>query len=303
MRGSENSAADTGGSEPTTISLADGRDLCVREFGDEAGRPVVFIHGGGMGATGLFAQPCDDAARQRGLRILAPDRPGVGESSPLEGRLVLDWPRDVTEMADEFGLDRFDILSHSGGAAYALACAYALPERVSSVTLVSAVASKWLITSGEHVPRKVKLNARLNAGAPDGVLISAFSRWKREMEKNPQKAFRSFLQRLPRCERRSLNRPEVAAALESCGNAALRQGPMGVAADLRLIFEDGRFEIEDIEVPVFIWHGECDSTSSVAVARMLAERIPGAQLHVLPDEGHLSMWLNRNEEILGGLGG
>lgn len=101
------------------ITLGDGRVLCVHEFGDPAGRPVVFCHGGGLGATGRFAAYGDESARRLGLRVLAPDRPGLGGSSLRPRRTVLDWPRDVAAMTDALGVGAFHVVAHSGGAGLA----------------------------------------------------------------------------------------------------------------------------------------------------------------------------------------
>ncbi|MFH5800912.1 alpha/beta fold hydrolase [Haladaptatus sp. CMAA 1911] len=78
--------------------------------------------------------------RSHGLRILAPDRPGVGESDPILGRGLLDWPTDVVQLADELDVDEFAVIGVSGGGPYALACAYTIPERLTAVTIVSGVA-------------------------------------------------------------------------------------------------------------------------------------------------------------------
>ncbi len=280
------------------MSLPDGRVLNVYEFGDPSGRPVLFMHGGGAGATGLFAAACDQAARQQRIRLLAPDRPGLGESSSQPRRSVLDWPRDVGELAESLHLDAFDIVSHSGGAAYALACASLLPERILSVHLVSATASKPLILSREQRSIKTKVSMCLNASMRDRTLAAMFRRVETGLERDPGKAFQSFLRRLPACEQRSLATPAIEDALRRCTVAALRQGSAGVIADLRLIFGDWGFPLESVRAPVTMWHGECDSVSPLPVAHMLASKLPHSDLRTLPNEGHLSVWLNRSPDIL-----
>ena len=281
-----------------TTSLPDGRVINVYDFGDSSGRPVIFMHGGGAGATGLFAAAADQAARQHRIRLLAPDRPGVGESSPQPHRSVPDWTRDVSELADSLHVDAFDIVSHSGGAAYALACASFLPERILSVHLVAATASKPLILRREQRSIKAKVSMSMNASMRDKTLAAMFKRVETGFEQDPGKAFQSFLRRLPACERRSLATPAIEEALRRCTVAALRQGSEGVIADLRLIFADWGFPLESVQTPVTIWHGEGDATSPLPVARMLAGKLPHSDLRTLPNEGHLSVWLNRNPDIL-----
>jgi len=65
----------------------------------------------------------DEVGKSLGLRVIAPDRPGLGESSFVEGRKLLDWPADVAVLMDRLGVDRFILLGVSGGTPYSLACA------------------------------------------------------------------------------------------------------------------------------------------------------------------------------------
>ena len=57
-------------------------------------------------------------ALARGIRIIAPDRPGLGLSTRLPGRQIADWPNDVRELADALGIARFAVIGISGGGPY-----------------------------------------------------------------------------------------------------------------------------------------------------------------------------------------
>ena len=58
-----------------------------------------------------------------GLCIVAPDRPGIGDSAYHAGRRLLDWPPVLMELAAHLGWDRFHVFGVSGGGPYALAAA------------------------------------------------------------------------------------------------------------------------------------------------------------------------------------
>jgi pimeloyl-ACP methyl ester carboxylesterase len=79
----------------------------------------------------------DEPLSRAGLRLIAPDRPGMGMSDFKHGRGFSDWPRDVVFLADSLGLQRFALLGNSGGGPYVAACAAAIPERVTSAVIVS----------------------------------------------------------------------------------------------------------------------------------------------------------------------
>src|SRR4051812_35891502 len=93
--------------------------LAFAEYGDPAGRPVIFCHGWPSSCT--MAELTDAPAREVGVRIISPDRPGISGSSPASNRRLLDWPPVVEQLADYLGLTDFRILGISGGAPYALA--------------------------------------------------------------------------------------------------------------------------------------------------------------------------------------
>jgi pimeloyl-ACP methyl ester carboxylesterase len=55
------------------------------------------------------------------------------------GRSFLDWPDDVTAVADQIGIDRFAVLGLSGGGGYVLACSYKVPGRLTAAVILSGM--------------------------------------------------------------------------------------------------------------------------------------------------------------------
>src|SRR5438045_7389115 len=92
---------------PRTVRTSDGRVTGYYEYGDPQGRPVVALHG--TPACGAGFAWADRPAHARGVRLLAPDRPGVGDSSPWEpgrGAVVDDYPPMLQAFADALGLSQ-----------------------------------------------------------------------------------------------------------------------------------------------------------------------------------------------------
>ena len=102
------------------VHLADGRTLHVYDSGGD-GEVVVWHHGSPQ--TGAPLAPVLEAARERGLRHVSYGRPSYGGSSPQPGRDVAGAARDVEQLADALGFERFATLGASGGGPHALACA------------------------------------------------------------------------------------------------------------------------------------------------------------------------------------
>src|SRR4051794_30602006 len=121
--------------ESRVVRAANGRGVGVYEFGDPNGSPVFALHG--TPACGAGFDWTDTPARERRLRVIAPDRPGVGDSDPVVMASVADYAAELTALADALGIDRFAVIGYSGGAPYALAVASALGARVSLVEIVA----------------------------------------------------------------------------------------------------------------------------------------------------------------------
>ncbi|MFB6161403.1 MAG: alpha/beta fold hydrolase, partial [Haloferacaceae archaeon] len=120
-----------------TCSLPDGRTLAYAVAGDPDGAPVVAHHG--TPGSRLFAALLAAAARETGVRLVVPDRPGYGRSDPPpDGWSWADWPAAFEALAAAESLDRVAALGFSGGGPFALAAG--TRDRTTRVALVSALA-------------------------------------------------------------------------------------------------------------------------------------------------------------------
>jgi pimeloyl-ACP methyl ester carboxylesterase len=75
------------------IELEDGGVIAFEEYGNANGVPVIFCHGWPSSRT--MARLTDAPARELGIRIISPDRPGISGSSLQPDRKLTDWPRVV----------------------------------------------------------------------------------------------------------------------------------------------------------------------------------------------------------------
>ncbi|KAK1675892.1 hypothetical protein BDP55DRAFT_551691 [Colletotrichum godetiae] len=107
-----------------------GRVISFSEVGDADGSAVFCCVG--MGLTRYITAFYDELALTLKLRLITPDRPGVGDSeSYADGTATpLSWPDDVYAICQALKITKFSILAHSAGAIYALATALRMPQHI-----------------------------------------------------------------------------------------------------------------------------------------------------------------------------
>ena len=122
--------------EATSVTTKDGRRLAYVEVGDPGGPLVLHNHGGP--SSRLEARLFADAATKHGLRFVGVDRPGIGQSSPQQGRTFAGWAEDLVAIADELGHQEFGVTGWSEGGPWALAAAaYIDPGRLRHVSCLA----------------------------------------------------------------------------------------------------------------------------------------------------------------------
>jgi pimeloyl-ACP methyl ester carboxylesterase len=104
------------------------------------GAPIFYFHGSPSSSLEWDLFGGETLAKRLYIRVIVPDRPGLGHSEFQPERRIGDWPADVVALANQLTLDRFAVLGYSGGGPYAAACALKIPERLTRVGIVSGTA-------------------------------------------------------------------------------------------------------------------------------------------------------------------
>jgi pimeloyl-ACP methyl ester carboxylesterase len=77
--------------------------------------------------------------------------------------------------------------------------------------------------------------------------------------------------------------------------------PDGVIADAEIYGRPWGFLLEDVDVPVRLWHGKQDRAFSWRVAEETAKRLPNCVTRYIDNEGHYSLPIRQMQEILADL--
>jgi pimeloyl-ACP methyl ester carboxylesterase len=289
-------AVDRDDDHPEThlLRLRDGRQLAYTEWGDQGGAPVIFHHG--TPGSRLDHEAAQSLYRSLKLRVITPDRPGYGLSDNKPRRQLVEWPSDVIELADSLHIPRFGVVSLSGGGLYALACAALIPDRLIAV-----------VTTGSPAPFD-------QPGALAGMQVAhRAGLWLEEtmplifeggvkllgglIQRHPAYFIDDLTRNSPAADQHVLSTPWVRSSVMATLLEAVRGGSEGYDDDLRILTSPWGFRLEDIRVPVHVWHADVDAVIPLHQARYLAGTIPGADLTICSGEAHMLLW-NHLPEIL-----
>ena len=260
-------------------------DVCCGVYGDDSCKRVVFFFHGFPGSR-IEAWAFHEVAKNSGVTIIAPDRPGIGQSSYVPGRRIIDWAKTVGEIADHFSVKSFTLLAISGGTPYGFACARFLQDRVDKYVVVSGVCPfqedgvtrnmaplhKTLLAilgvSPVFMPPILGIMGTLLRTSRLAVhlfLGCAMNEKDKEIirERHSKKIFRMDLQE------------------------ALRQGVRGLIHEFKLLTAPWGFERSDVTVPTVLIHGTVDLFVPIEMMEANARALQNLEIIKIPDEGHL----------------
>jgi len=280
------------------VQLPGGAVVAFQEYGDPLGTPVIFCHGWPSSRT--MAQLADEPARALGIRIISPDRPGISGSSMQLDRKLSDWPRVVEQLANDLEIAEFRILAISGGAPYAYATAIAMPERVRAIAIIGGVIPfaelkdfkgllplyRWMLAFYRNQPRLLRQLF---------FLARPFLSFRAPIRVRPL-LLKMLL--LRPCDAASLRDDAAFEAIFESQRRAWRGSVEGVLVDAQIYAQPWGFTIEDVQVPVRLWHGMEDRAFAVRLAEEMANRFPNCKTRFIQNEGHYSLPIRHMREIL-----
>ncbi|WP_435117720.1 alpha/beta fold hydrolase [Halolamina sp. C58] len=271
----------------TTCSTAENRQLAYAEYGDPDGVPVLFLHGtpGSRRLGELF----DAEAREFGVRLLAPDRPGYGRSEPWPDRAVTDAGTYLADVLDDAGVESAGVIGFSGGGAHALALAATRPDRVEGVDLVAGTTPPSVAA---ETPTPQRVLAGLASATPR--LLGGLFRGQAWLaaRRDP-----SFVLAQYTDDPGSVP-ADVAETVKADFLDAFSDSRSGAVTEFANTATAWGIALDDVRPDVRVRHGDEDTNVPPVNARRLHERLPSAELHVLDGADHLGTLLRAVPEAL-----
>lgn len=251
-----------------------GKEIFVAETG--TGAPVVLLHGGGPGASGVSNYSRNIAALAQHFRVVVPDMPGYGRSAKGVDRsdpfgYLADHIRGVL---DELGINRAHLVGNSYGGSCALRLALDTPQRVDRLVLMGPGGVGT--TRGLPTPGLKSLLAYYGGEGPNLEKLSTF--------------IRSYLVFDGDAVPDELIESRYAASIDP---EVLADPPLQRPPDLRTLWRmdltrDRR--LGGLSIPTLVIWGRDDKVNKPSGAAMLAKRMPNADVLITANTGHWVQW-------------
>ena len=241
------------------VVLSDGRALAYREYGDPCGKAVMAFHEG-LGSS-LLPPGSDLRARALGLRVIAPERPGFGQSDPRPDYSFDGVADDMVELADRLGLDEVRLSGVLSGAPSALQTAVRLGRRARFVHLCSARPPRPMSQPSANPLAQFRARAESHPWVLAAVCAILRARMSpglaaRMVRRAAQSAAgdRAYVDA----------HPDVAAFVEAYVGECLTTSTRGPVDEIKAFRRAGNLTAAALTAPVVVWHGADDSFAPLA---------------------------------------
>jgi 4,5:9,10-diseco-3-hydroxy-5,9,17-trioxoandrosta-1(10),2-diene-4-oate hydrolase len=259
-----------------TIDVA-GKPIFFAEAG--TGAPVVMLHGGGPGASGVSNYSRNIDALAQHFRVIVPDMPGYGRSAKgVDQADPFGYLADMIRgLLDELGIDTAHLIGNSYGGAAALRLALDTPHRVDKLVLMGPGGIGT--TRGAPTAGLKSLLSYYGGDGPSRAKLEAFIRNYLVYEGG------SVPDELIDLRYAASLDPEVIA------DPPLRRpsGPMALRTLWRMDLTRDR-RLKRLQTPTLVLWGRDDKVNRPTGGPMLLNLMPNAELVMTSRTGHWMQW-------------
>lgn len=280
-----------------TMILSDGRTLGYAEYGNPEGFPIFYFHGGQE--SRLSSRFMDSTAKELNVRLIAPDRPGIGLSTFQKNRQFLDWGSDVEQLADHLKIGQYSVFGLSGGAPHVLACLMRDSSRIKNASIISGATPYNYKGTLKGMWFPVKLIHWFANMKRDKQLRKFLQNDYESLVNHPDKRMKQFQKYLPKPDKKLMNEsPEYGLEFIEGSLESYTQGIDGVVQEWKLYVSDWQMDFQKLNYPVSLWYGTEDKMAPKHRGTYYENQLPNATLKLIENEAHFSLIRNHLEPIL-----
>src|SRR5579871_1408285 len=218
-----------------------------------SGEPVILLHpASGSGLIWGYQQPVFAKA---GYRVISYSRRGYIGSAPVDRARPGIASEDLHQLADFLKLGKFHLVGSAQGGSIASDYAFSHPDRLLSLTISS---NQFGVVDGDIVAAAMRIRPR------EQIPVEILEVGPSYRARNPE-GFRQWIE----LERKS-----------------------GLVDSFRQPYRNRITEakLATLTVPTLVICGAADLLTPPSIARLIAAKIPGAELVVAPESGHSVYW-------------
>ena len=244
-----------------------------------SGDPVILIHGYPLNGASWEKQTA--ALLAAGKRVVTYDRRGFGKSSqPTSGYDYDTFAADLHALIGHLGISSFSLAGFSmGGGEVARYIGKYGSKQVKKAAILGGV-PPFLLKTGDN---------------PEGVDKSVFDGIEGAIKKDRYAFFTEFFKNFYNADK--LLGSRVSEEVLRVGwNVAAFASPAATLACVSTWYTDFRKDVEKIDVPTLVLHGDADRIVPLDVSgKRTAKMIKGAELIVIKDGPHNFAWTHAEE--------
>lgn len=275
---------------------SDGHKIYYYTYGNPKGMPLVFIHGfPGTGRQGLLL--LQDSPYEKDFFLIAVDRPGYGNAEYQNDFTLKKFAENADQLITLLGFDKFIVFSVSGGGPYAAAVSYFYGHRVIRTVSINGVARmdlKKFLFLNQSQKKMYLFNKLLPKPAKKFVAERIYNKNITNIDNILTSDFRDFSPR----DRQALEDPVTGPFLFETFKFSLMGGPYGLLSDIQLYLDPWGFEIRDIKVPYYLYHGDKDDIVHPIWSQFMMNELTDVRFKMFEGEGHYSLPYNYRDHFL-----
>jgi pimeloyl-ACP methyl ester carboxylesterase len=275
-------------------SLHNGHRLSYTIYGPSTGFPIFYFSGWPSSRFDwLLFDPEQQLAQRLQIRLIAINRPGYGDSDAQKGNTLLKSADYLSQLADALELPQFALLGYSGGGPFALASASQLSSRIQGMALVASLSPFQVPGATQAMQQATKIQYWLTRYFP-GLYRTMWT----QLAKQPNRFIQGAISSLRPADVKVLSEPTIQHIFTMMIAGMERHDIQAASQEGALISRPWKAPLEKISSPVHIWQGIEDVNAPPSMGQYLAQILPKATFHLLPQEGHISIAVHHAETIL-----
>lgn len=273
--------------------------ISYQEYGNPKGIPLVFAHSS-LGSSSELANNAEEILNKYNIRLIIPDRAGYGYSTS-DIKYSLDnpeWQASLEQLLDHLAIDKFYFCGYALGAYVSMGVLHNFSDRIIKAALISTGLPNNIQKYYQFSSPLYRLLYELSIKLPKAFTMY-MSIMLRGIQHNPERFLQIMSADCLEHEKEILFSNSYQTNL---GNNIfdIKSAALMISKEIQMVTRGWpwNFDVSEIKIPIELWHGEEDNQVPIKTAYELAEALPNAESHFIPNAGHFAFFYIWEDVVL-----